>query len=219
MADKITVKRLQHANGKAVSIPTLFKTEGIEYQEIGVGNWSDTYPYHPKVMFAVAHDSKNIYLHYKVEENCVRGVEDTDLESVWEDSCCEFFVIPDEMGGYYNLEVNCIGTVLFCNGNGRESREPASRRVLSCIDRWASLGSRAIGLQRGDTAWELSLVVPATAFFHHKIIDLSGLTMKANFYKCGDKTDQPHFLSWQKVELDKPDFHRPEFFGTLIFED
>ncbi|MDU5344496.1 MAG: carbohydrate-binding family 9-like protein, partial [Prevotella bivia] len=78
--------------------------------------------------------------------------------------------------------------------------------------------TRALGLLRGDTSWELALVVPVSSFFNHKITELSGLTMKANFYKCGDKTDQPHFLSWQKVDLPKPDFHRPEFFGTIIFE-
>lgn len=218
MANTLQIKKLQHAEGKAVTIPYLFKDENIEYQAISVGNWSDTFPYHPTVSFALAHDGKNIYIHYKVEENCVRGVEDADLGYVWEDSCCEFFMMPDEDGGYYNLEVNCIGSVLLCNGKGRESRQQASASKLARIDRWASLGTRALGLLRGDTSWELALVVPVSSFFNHKIAELSGVTMKANFYKCGDKTDQPHFLSWQKVDLPKPDFHRPEFFGTIIFE-
>ncbi|MBO7233161.1 MAG: hypothetical protein J6V16_08435, partial [Bacteroidales bacterium] len=26
---------------------------------------------------------------------------------------------------------------------------------------------------------------------------------------------QPHYLSWQPINTEKPDFHRPEFFGTL----
>jgi hypothetical protein len=42
--------------------------------------------------------------------------------------------------------------------------------------------------------------------------------IKANFYKCGDELQTPHFLSWNPIEIDQPDFHRPDFFGTLEFE-
>ena len=41
--------------------------------------------------------------------------------------------------------------------------------------------------------------------------------MRANFYKCGDKTLQPHFLSWSPIHSEKPDFHRPEDFGIINF--
>ena len=41
--------------------------------------------------------------------------------------------------------------------------------------------------------------------------------LRANFYKCGDLTKQEHYLSWNRVECEKPDFHRPEYFGELIF--
>ena len=42
------------------------------------------------------------------------------------------------------------------------------------------------------------------------------VSVRANFYKCGDKTAHPHFLSWNPVVSSKPDFHRPECFGELI---
>ncbi|MDY3247127.1 MAG: carbohydrate-binding family 9-like protein, partial [Prevotella sp.] len=29
---------------------------------------------------------------------------------------------------------------------------------------------------------------------------------------------QPHFLSWAPIQLPAPDFHRPDFFGQLLFE-
>ena len=37
-------------------------------------------------------------------------------------------------------------------------------------------------------------------------------------YKCGDKLQTPHFLSWAPIDLPKPKFHCPEFFGELVFE-
>ena len=42
--------------------------------------------------------------------------------------------------------------------------------------------------------------------------------IKANFYKCGDELQTPHFLSWNPIQIEQPDFHRPDFFGTLEFE-
>ena len=36
-----------------------------------------------------------------------------------------------------------------------------------------------------------------------------------NFYKCGDATEMPHYLSWNPIQTERPDFHRPEFFGEL----
>ena len=44
----------------------------------------------------------------------------------------------------------------------------------------------------------------------------SGVSFRANCYKCGDKTVNPHFLAWNAVETAAPDFHRPEFFGEMI---
>ena len=37
-----------------------------------------------------------------------------------------------------------------------------------------------------------------------------------NFYKCGDATLLPHYLSWSQIDTEQPDFHRPEFFGELL---
>jgi hypothetical protein len=42
-------------------------------------------------------------------------------------------------------------------------------------------------------------------------------TLRANFYKCGDGTSVPHYLSWNQVITETPDFHRPEFFGEISF--
>ena len=44
-----------------------------------------------------------------------------------------------------------------------------------------------------------------------------GVSWRANFYKCGDKTSHPHWLTWAPVGFPKPHFHLPEFFGTLEF--
>ena len=42
--------------------------------------------------------------------------------------------------------------------------------------------------------------------------------IKGNFYKCGDKTEMKHYLSYFKVETEQPDFHCPEFFEKINVE-
>ena len=45
----------------------------------------------------------------------------------------------------------------------------------------------------------------------------AGHRAAANFYKCGDETPVPHYGAWSPVGTAAPDFHRPEFFGELVF--
>lgn len=44
-------------------------------------------------------------------------------------------------------------------------------------------------------------------------------TIRGNFYKCGDLTAQEHYLAWNRVDAECPDFHRPEYFGTMSFSE
>ena len=46
----------------------------------------------------------------------------------------------------------------------------------------------------------------------------SGMQLRGNFYKCGNLTEQKHYLSWNAIESDTPNFHKPECFGVLKLE-
>ena len=65
--------------------------------------------------------------------------------------------------------------------------------------------------------WQLTLIIPMNVFIHHDISHVRERKCKVNFYKCGDALPQPHFLSWQRVVADNPDFHLPEYFGQMQF--
>ena len=52
----------------------------------------------------------------------------------------------------------------------------------------------------------------------NKDLSFSKLISSANFYKCGDDTTKPHYISWNPVKSINPDFHRPEHFGILNFQ-
>lgn len=213
----ITVRYIQNLKDVCPKeVPELLKEYGAEYHSIGCDNW-DWAERNPEVSFAIAHCSDAIILHFHVKDHELRAVETANDGRVWEDSCCEFFVSPDCGSQYYNFECSCIGTLLLHGGIIPE-RPSAPESCYADVKRWSSLGSEAFGKRSADTGWDLVEIIPASAFFQHDIKDFCGLKMTANFYKCGDLLDSPHFLSWSPISLPKPMFHCPEFFGELLFE-
>lgn len=197
-------------------VPSLLDENEVAFQPLDVVNWKD-YPYKPEVSFRIAHTGREILLHYKVKEASVRAVAAHDNGRVWEDACVEFFVSPDGDSCYYNFECNCIGKLLIQGGGGKD-RPMASPEVLGMVKRWSSLGNVPFDEKIGECSWELTMVIPVSAFFRHSPDSLDGKTMKGNFYKCGDKLQTPHFLSWNPILLKQPMFHCPACFGTLSFE-
>jgi hypothetical protein len=187
----------------------------IPFTEIGVVNWAE-YPAKPLAQFRIAHTGSVILVNYHVEESCVRAEALEDGGKVWLDSCVELFLQPPG-DTYYNIECNCIGTVRMHNGTGRHERSGDDAHAGK-VQRFSTLGHRRIPSESGHFKWEISLGIPASALFNHQIANFDGQEMKANVYKCGDELETPHFLTWNPIKVEKPDFHRPEFFGKLIFE-
>lgn len=211
------VKKLSVKLQDAQQIPSLFDHENVTYHPICTVNWKE-YSYQPEVFFRIAHTEDAILLHYKVTEDSVRGKYGEDNGSVWTDSCVEFFSIPGGDGIYYNLECNCIGTILLAAGPERNHREAAPLEITGKVKRWTSLGKETFEEKIGKCTWEVALLIPYHVFFKHDITSLDGKSIHANFYKCGDELQKPHFLSWNPITIENPNFHRPDFFGTLEFE-
>ena len=201
----------------AASLPALLDSMGVEFQPISQVNWPDEYPYQPAVAFRMAYTDGALLLHYRVSEESVRSVAGRDNGPVWEDSCVEFFSIPASDGVYYNMECNCTGRLLVGGGAGRKGRQHAPQEVLDKVGRWSSLSSGDLEECKAPEVWEVALVIPFSTYFLHHLTSLDGCTVRANFYKCGDKLSKPHFLSWNPIVWEKPNFHLPDFFGTLEF--
>ncbi len=181
-------------------------------------NWNE-YPYKPQVAFQAGHVDNGIYLRFFVRESFFRAKHTVDFEAVWTDSCVEFFVSLDDDPGYYNFEFNGIGTALLCYGTDRHDRQQAPLDTLNKVVRHPSFGKKPIENQQGDLQWDLMVYIPIEAFFNHQLTSLTGKTMRANFYKCGDELAVPHYLTWSPIASKKPDFHRPEFFREIWFID
>ena len=189
----------------------------IEPLKIETVNW-EAFPYLPDVSVQIAYNDDELFLQYKVSEQSVKAVVDESNGRVWTDSCVEFFLSPEGNDFYYNLEMNCIGTALLGFRKKGETTTHASADQIATIRRISSLGNTPFAEKKTQTEWQITVAVPWTVFFSHKLNPASGTKMRGNFYKCGDELSVPHFVSWTKIKTDKPAFHMPEFFGGLEFE-
>lgn len=186
-----------------------------ELHPINHQNWLDAKDV--KATFSVGHDGSDILLQYNVNEPQVRAVNTEINSSVWEDSCVEFFFKPEGDENYYNFEINAIGTVLGGYGKDGKNREKIQSSYLEMIETVPSLGREPFDSIDTPTEWSVKIKIPLKALVFSKIESLYGLKGSANFYKCGDKLRQPHFLSWNKVQSPEPNFHLSQFFGEIRF--
>ncbi|WP_372776670.1 carbohydrate-binding family 9-like protein [Mangrovibacterium sp.] len=177
----------------------------------------------PKVEVKLAHDNEAVYIIFKVDDRYVRCMSNIINYRMWEDSCVEFFFSPDlkQPERYFNLETNCGGTALF-HYNLEQKRKKfiyAPEKVIQ-IEIAHSLPELILDEITEPLTWTLEYRLPITLVeeFADVTTPLSGTSWRANFYKCGDKTSNPHFITWAEVKHPVPNFHLPEFFGELQFE-
>lgn len=189
-----------------------------ERNSIGEVNW-EKYRYKPVVEFSLGYTEKELIIKYYVTEECFKAEKTETNQNVFEDSCVEFFfLLPDEKA-YCNLEFNGIGTCLAGMGTSRNDRVRLNEKLVEKIRRKSSAGESPVSEVRQAFSWDLVVAIPRDLLKDHSTDDLlQGRQLKANFYKCGDKLSAPHYLTWNPILTEKPDYHRPEYFGTLKFK-
>lgn len=167
-------------------------------------NWPDFADPEVRVAASLAHDKDMLALSFRVREPEIRAETTQDQGPVYEDSCVEFFVSAGQ--GYWNFELNPLGSCLLYYGPSRETRTPLGPMELS----------RLIRLPRIIDAenWRLSLGIPKETFGSAFREENS---WSCNLYKCGDRLLRPHYLSWAPIQSRNPDFHRPECFRNIEF--
>ena len=211
---------------KAAEIGAAMDEAGVEYNWIDVAQWPErNNGYKPEVRFRIAYSQQMLFIEYYVKEANIKALYSEDKESKpFKDSCCEFFFSPECNNNYYNMELNCIGkgTFAFRRGGRKGPKIAYGEEIMKRIFRYSTLGEAPIETSVKENGelfeWKLTVAIPLECFTETPMEALQGKTMRANFYKCGDDMPKPHFLTWNRIEIDKPDFHTPDFFGALTFE-
>lgn len=217
------------ATRKSIDVPFISSLEDMPYEQlrntlkekgsrgvIDIINWP-SYPYCPGVSFSIARAAKYLFVSYLVSEKSIRAVNTEDNGPVHQDSCVEFFLqIPGEKE-YYNFEVNCIGTLHAAKRVSRSESTRFSPDDMKRILRYTSLEHKAFEEKFVEEGFKYNVIMGIPW-------DILGLDpnhlpekIMANFYKCGDNLSDPHFISWNPIRIERPDFHRPDYFGELKF--
>lgn len=218
MKKTLEVARIAGRPATAADVKTALEAAGIAPVTLDTANWKESYPYKPSVSFRIGHTGDAILIAWTVDEKNIRGAA-SDNGAVWEDSCVEFFISFNGGKTYFNIECNCRGGMLCGHGPGKTDRTRAPEADLEKVLRHTSLGTEAFETRPADGPWEMTMIIPLSLFGDEAPASLDGTEASANFYKCGDALPEPHFLSWSPVEVEKPNFHLPEFFGKIKFLD
>lgn len=183
----------------------------------------DVPDHRPRVQAKLAWDEDALYIIYQVEDCYVRAVAENYQDSVCKDSCVEFFFTPGtDLGlSYFNVEVNCGGTMLFWWHPEDGDAVPVSDADCDQIQVGHTLPKIVDPEIEVPTTWCLEYRLPFSVVQNYcpeATQPKQGVVWKANLYKCGDDTSHPHWLTWSYVDHPTPRFHMPEFFGHLMFE-
>lgn len=170
-------------------------------------NWKE-FPHLPDVKVYMGYCDQRLWLHYTVYNDFVRAVCRQDQDPVWQDSCVEFFVKQGDI--YHNFEFNSLGVCLSAFGPDRIARERLDNEHMAQILRFPSIKMENLPSDSFPTNWSLTVAIA---------LDLIGVNAGSqflvNFYKCGDKTKVPHYISWSAIATPSPDFHQPGYFAPV----
>ena len=191
----------------------IMKVSGtIDWEQIpalSVGNilWTDDTGI--RAQGQLCYDDENLYVRLSAAEKEIRAENTEPLSPVFEDSCLEFFFMLDGAGNYFNFEINPNGCLLIKFGTDRHNRVDIVRQDAA--------GYFDIRTNRTADGWEVYYKIPLRFIqLFYPGYHFEG-SLRANVYKCGDKTMNVHYLSWAPIGLPSPDFHCPEFFGWMNF--
>lgn len=200
------------------------------------GVWRDVVPlainchrpegsdHRPRTRCKLLFDEQNLYGIFCVEDQYVRCSRREFQSDVWKDSCVEIFIRPEGSLGYFNFEFNCGGTLLSSYVTSPERVNGKIRSFTPLVDeddqkirRFASQPPMVDPEIDTPVTWFLEFSIPLDVLekYTGRLGDIRGQIWHANFYKCGNETSHPHWVSW--MPLSARNFHEPESFGTLVF--
>ena len=201
-------------NLEEMDLDTALETQGSRF-DVNCVNWPSEFPYAPLCAGRIARTEESLVVDFRVSGMDLRARNLEDNGTQWEDSCVEFFVQDPSGKCYYNFETNPRGKVLAACGASRNDRVKRPAEEMEQIVR-LPYPAETVESEGGICPWRVTLLIP----FELIGVDPDNLpaSLRANFYKCGDLTPHPHFLSWSPIGTPNPDFHRPEFFGELLLK-
>lgn len=200
------------------------KPQWKSVKAIHLSNYMGQIPsFRPNVYVKMMYDKDNLYLIFKVKDRFVRSIVDEYNGPVSTDACVEFFFSPDISfpERYFNLEINAGGIPLMSyHVYGQKEYQKFSIEDLKKIEIAHSLPGKVDTEIVSPITWTIEYKLPVSILKKYGSVAYpeAGKIWKANFYKTASKGSNPHYITWSKVDNEKPNFHLPQFFGEIKFK-
>jgi hypothetical protein len=215
--------RIERAQGRVPPDALWDSPAWRDIPALTIGHHMGDAPSHrPLAQAKLQYDAQEVYVIFRVQDRFVRSVVTEYQGDVCTDSCVEFFFTPggNLADGYFNIEVNCGGNLLFKHQTARDQDVIPIRAVdAKTLSVFSTLPSRVDPEIVQPITWQVAYRVTIDVIANYAPVTPPGpgASWRANFYKCADLSSHPHWLTWAPVALQRPDFHRKEFFGALEF--
>lgn len=180
--------------------------------------------FRPVAAVKMMYDEKNLYLIFRVKDRFVQCVNLEYNSPVWKDAAIEFFFSPDTdaPNAYFNLEINCGGSALMGYHNAAQKKNiQIDSNDIKQIEIAHSLPKKVYPEIIDPVTWTIECRIPLAILEKYTTITAPGpaIAWRANFYKIAEEGSNPHFITWSLVNNVEPNFHLPEFFGVLKFNN
>jgi hypothetical protein len=180
----------------------------------------------PRTRAKLLYDDRGIHALFRVADRYVKCTRTEHQSNVCRDACVEFFVQPKPGHGYFNIEMNCGGTMLLYylrdasrDANGKLANfQIVPPEELAAVRVHHSMPKSVPEEIVEPVEWWIEYFIPL-ALMERYVGPLGAPAQRrwrGNFYKCADDTSHPHWATWAPIE--RLDFHQPECFAPLTFE-
>jgi hypothetical protein len=128
---------------------------------------------------------------------------------LWQEDVFEVYLAPPGAAGvYYEFEVNPLGALFDARVESPEGRRESMRVDVG----WNCAGFSA-RVRTRPGLWSALLRIPLAPLGEE-----ASPGWRANFYRV-DRGEPDEYSAWSATFADPPDFHRPDRFGLLRFEE
>ena len=169
--------------------------------------------YHAEVCAQIAYDESGFLVQFTIGESNPLVEKTRHFEEVCQDSCVEFFVnfTPEHSDRYINFEVNAAGIMYVGIGTDRYDNE------LLTMDEVKGLNAvTEVSADHWTVSYGISFELIRK---YYPQFDMAACEyLQGNLHKCGSRTAYRHYLTYYPIGCERPDFHRPEYFGRFAVE-
>lgn len=204
-------------NQKLYFLTDTANADSLDFIKLNSFHWENDPPYRPETFFKVFVQNGMLNVIFKCYEENPRAVYTQTDETVFKDSCVEFFFSPvDGRSEYINLEMNSKGVYLCEFGNMKPDRCFIKELTAICPEVTPCNGKDDQGAFWGVKA-KISKELIAE-LYKIKPEKITFDSIRANFYKCGDSCEIKHYESFLPVSTLPPGFHNPACFAVFYKE-